>query len=222
MPINFKWHLGNIREKLRGGVVVDNSALPWNSETVAGTIYWHTATQADPSSRQSRRSTSPTQGDGVGPSLPSLHLLLWQEILCLHPERYWDRSQVITDSLCFVSRLWHSAAVIPWPLSWCHQDTLPGESDTNMMNYTYQAPTWHHDNAKDWTVQVSAPTWQTWFDFAMMTNIGNLLFFGSGFPRSHIHILNQIYFDISNKPFPWGLDPIDWKSSFGHCLRCCV
>lgn len=65
MPINFKWHLGNIREKLRGGVVVDNSALPWNSETVAGTIYWHTATQADPSSRQSRRSTSPTQGDGV-------------------------------------------------------------------------------------------------------------------------------------------------------------
>ena len=43
----------------------------WNSETVAGTIYWHTATQADPSSRQSRRSTSPTQGDGVGPSIPT-------------------------------------------------------------------------------------------------------------------------------------------------------
>ena len=133
IPI-FQWQIGNTREKLRGGDVADNTAPLWNSETVAGTIYWHTATQADPSSRQSRRSTSPTQGDWVGPSLPSLHLLLWQDILCLHPERYWDRSQVITDSLCCVSRLWHSAAVSPWPLSWCHQDTLPGESDTNMMN----------------------------------------------------------------------------------------
>ena len=177
MPINFEWQIGNTREKLRGGDVADNTALPWNSETVAGTIYWHTATQADPSSRQSRRSTSPTQGDWAGPSLPSLHLLLWQDILCLHPERYWDRSQVITDSLCCVSRLWHSAAAAPDPCP----DATKIHTQGNLTQIWWI--TWHHDNGANWTVQFAAPTWKSWFNFAMMTNTSNL-FFGLGFPPS--------------------------------------